>query len=423
MRRRSVDLRARTIGGYNPAMLLAALALASTGFPQDQDPLDEPTRRAAATTRLRAVYELTLSSQPGTSELAFDYLAPDRMRLEIRNSRGVIDSWIIGTVLSMRSDLGERPVAADLDMAALVDRQRAMEARIREVAPALTADWTDHGGSLQPVFQLKWGHDGESATFEWKLGFEGKATSPFGWLETARQKDVTWSRDGDLLRAETDGCFAVALATSGLLHELSGRTAKGSMKLVLRKATFDEDPPADRFVVPPAAKEALAAGGDVSRVQLQAFQAGLRLRLLKGHESARTAAGADAAAMAQVDEAATRALREYFDFVLAQRFVASQERLAGPIADLVQQIVAKQEDGMGDDAIAKLREEGARVLTESLGRQRDRILGDVRTKDGDTPAQAAFIARERAVLEDLYRERVVDVLLARYKAACDEKLR
>ena len=137
MRRRSVDLRARTIGGYNPAILLAALALAATGFPQDQDPLHEPTRRAAATTRLRAVYELTLSSQPGTSELAFDYLAPDRMRLEIRNSRGVIDSWIIGTVLSMRSDLGERPVAADLD--------RSEERRVgKECMPVCRSRWSPY---------------------------------------------------------------------------------------------------------------------------------------------------------------------------------------------------------------------------------------------------------------------------------------
>lgn len=406
-------------------MLLAAIAIAATGVPQVQDPLDELVRRAAATKRLRAVYEMTLSTQPEPSQLKFEYLAPDRMRLELHSSDGESDMWIVGSMLHLRSDMGGRPVAADIDMVALAASHRAVEARIREVAPALTKDWLEHEVAAYPVFQLKWGRDAgsDSATFEWKLGIERKATSPFGWLETARQKGVSWTPDGELLRAETDGCFTVALAKSGLLHELSGRTAKGTMRFVLREAVFDEDPPADRFVVPPTTEKALAAAGDSLRMQRMMFHGSLRLRLLQGFVSARAAAGSDGAAAASVDQAAALALRESLDFLWAQRFVAMQDRFDASIAEIVQQIVAQRRAGLEPDRIATLREQGLKALTDSLRSQLDRILGEVVTKGGDTPSEVAFAALERAALEALFRERVLDVLLARYEAACDDKLR
>lgn len=412
-------------------MLLATLAAVASAFPQAQDPLDALFARAAATKRLRAEFVMTRAASPEPVVYTLDYQAPDRMRLETRSADGVIDMWFVGTVLSLRSGQGGVEQAFDVDFAVLHREMRDVEARARAAAPALVAEWPMSQGKVYPVCQFRWGYDAktDSGEFRFAVGWHAKPDAPFGWLETARKKAVAWTRDGELLRAETDGRFAVTLAPTGVLQELTGRTGKGAMRFAVRSATFDEDPPADRFVVPAAA----AATGDgesaeAASAQRQGMEAtfrqseefALRSGLWRAWATARKGA-ADAAAATKIDAEAKLAARIVLAPILAPRVAEFLRALTVPTEEMVAQIVAQAGTDRSPENVAELRAKGADTVDAGLQRQLERF-GNLGGRRANAPPPA-HLALEQDVIEGIYRELVVDVAVARYEAAFDKAMR
>jgi len=360
-----------------------------------------------------------------------DDQAPDRMRLETRSEDGVADMWFVGTVLSLRSDQGGVDLAIDVDFAAIHRERSGLEARARAAAPALVAGWPLRKQQTHPVCQFVGGYGAktDSGEFRFALGVHAKPDAPFGWLETARKKAVAWTRDGELLRAETDGRFAVTLASTDLLQELTGRTGKGAMRFALCSATFDEDPPADRFVVPAAA----AATGDgesaeAVRAQRRGMEAtfrqseefALRSGLWRAWATTRKGA-AGAAAATKIDAEAKLAARIVLAPILAPRVAEFLRALTVPTEEMVAQIVAQAGTDRSPENVAELRAKGADTV--DAGRQRQfQKFGNLGGRRANAPPPA-HLALEQDVIEAIYRELVADVAIARFEAALDKALR
>jgi outer membrane lipoprotein-sorting protein len=421
---RGAALRAGPGLRYNPAMLLATLVAVATAFPQTQDPFVDLVARAAATKRLRAEYELVLGEAAERSVLTLEYLAPDRMRLEQRRADRALDYWIVDGVISLRSTMKGPSRVFQFDCGAFLARWRATEDRARASAPALAAHWQPNSAA-KPVFQLQWGFDAKSnqAIWDFDLGYEADASSPFGWLEIARQKQgVAWTRDGDLLRAETDGRFVIAIAATGMLQELIGRNEKGEVRVAmqLRSATFDEDPPAARFEPPVADEATLRASAEFEREQDRSARSTLRMRTFRAYVAARAAA-ADAAAAAKVDADAKPALRVFLEDALASQVEQFLRANAESSRELAQR-VARAAAGGSPDQVAALRAKATKAVADGMQEQADRFV-TLDNLPGNHPRAADFHALEQAVVATIYRERVVEVVLADFETACDEALR
>lgn len=407
-------------------MLFAALVAVASALPQAQDPLDALFARAAATKRLRAEFVLTRSASPEPVVYTLDYMAPDRMRLETRSEDGVTDVWVVGVTMSLRSANAGATWAFDVDLAAIGRDFQALKERARAAAPSLVAGLPQAKDQTYPVCQFQWGYDAktDSGEFRFALGAHAKPDAPFGWLETARKKGVAWTRDGELLRAETDGRFQVALAPTGLLHEVTGHTGKGEMRFVLRSATFDQDPPADRFVVPAVT----AAEGEAAKAPRQAFEASirqsealaLRAELWRAWAVAKKGA-ADAAAAAKVDAEAKLAARIVLAPILAPRVEDMLRAVVGPTEEMVAQLVAQAGTDRSPENVAELRAKGADTVDAGLQRQLEKF-GNLGGRRANAPPPA-HLALEQDVIEAIYRELVVDVAVARFEAAFDKAMR
>lgn len=407
-------------------MLLAALVAVATALPQAQDPLDALFARAAATKRLRAEWAMTSGANPEPVVYALDYAAPDRMRLELRTADGVTDMWLLGTVMSHRSTQGGAATAFDVDFAAINAAMRVVEERARAAAPTLAAAWQPTQPRIHPMCDFRWGYDAKTdrGDFRFALSLHSKASMPFGWLDAARMKEAAWTRDGDLLRAETDGRFLVTLTSTGLLQELTGRTSRGSMRFILRSATIDEEPPADRFVVPPAA----AAAVDAARAQRQAIEStfrqaddfALRAGLWRVHVAVKKAA-ADANAAAKIDAEAKLAARVMLEAILAPRVEETLRAVAVPTEEMVAQLVARAGTDRSPENVAQLRAKGGDTIDEGLQRQFE-TFADLRGERSKAPG-FSYRPLERDVIEAIYSELVVDVAVARYEAAFDKAMR
>lgn len=412
-------------------MLTTALVVVAASCPQAQDPLDELFARAAATKRLRAEFVLTRSAKPEPTVYTLDYAAPARMRLTQRDAAEVIDTWVIGATVSQRITAGGQTLSCEIDYAKATEQLRVVEARARVVAPALQSCWKLVKDRTQPICKVEWSYDAEkdAGNFEAGVGVSSLVGSPFGWLATVREKGLVWTRDGELLRSATDGPFAVALAPTGLLQELFARIGDRTLRFELRRATFDEDPPAERFVVPPAV-ELDGEAADEERVWRRSIAAKMRqtdgmvlqVSLFGGWAAAKAAAG-DEATSVRLDEQAKQAARVILEDRLASRVAAYHQAFEEPIADAAKQIAAGATVDGRPEHVAAMRAKSAEALTAALRRRQSEFADGFVAVLGEQAAFAEFRAIELAAIEAIYRERVVDVALARLQAASDEALR
>lgn len=402
-------------------MLLIAAGVAL--LTQTQDPLDEAMRQAAAVQHFHAEYRLQVGTESTPTVLTIDYVAPSRIRVERRKGETWMRNWCTDGMLAVRTNEGENPVAATVAMGPMLQRVEDLETTVRRTLPDMPGAVT----VPRTICSMSWGIDPRTgkAEFNFGAGIERDAATPFGWLETLRHKGVEVVREGDVLRASTDDSFEVTVAAgSGLLQEIKGRSASGSMSLVLVHADLDTPPAAECFVVPEAPAGAMDESERFAQVLQVTCEQGLRIRLFKTLAGDRGPFAGDATVEAATP-VAEQALRTYHAATIDTRLAADRKLVVGRAEKfgprLAESAMQLPEDERTPAAIATFREKGReeleRKLDESGAEFAGRVMPPIGTKR--LPHAAAVLQQERAVVEDLYRERVSGPALQAYFDAFD----
>lgn len=173
---------------------------------------------------------------------------------------------------------------------------------------------------------------------------------------------------------------------------------------------------------------AAAAAVDAARAQRQAIESAfrqaddfaLRAGLWRAHVAVKKAA-ADANAPAKIDAEAKLAARDVLASLLAPRVEDMLRAVAGPTEEIVGQLVVQAGTDRSPENAAELRAKGSDTIDAALRRQLEKF-GNLGGRRADAPPPA-HLALERDVVEAIYRERVVDVAIARFEAAFDKAMR
>ena len=149
------------------------------------------------------------------------------------------------------------------------------------------------------------------------------------------------------------------------------------------------------------------------------------MKLLAVIASAKGPLAGDAAARAAGETRAQLALREFCAATMQRAFdqmVAMVGKRHGP---LVRRIVDERDAGKSAEVVATLRSMAATSIAEALAPQAKEIVrrAPMPPEVAALPFAADALAAERTVVEQLFRERVIDVAVAAFQKACDEALK
>lgn len=386
-----------------------------------QNLLAEVMQRAAAVPHVSAEYTMTSPSHDGPVNIAFDYVAPARMRLVQTSSGMLLGMWSYDGRTSSRI-AGDEVAAGDLDRNAISAETSALRARLR--AALELPDEAAKPAAASATWQLQWAFDPKDGKGNFHLGIAShmRPPMPFGWLQTLAEKQAALTAEGDALKAATEGRFEITVdAATGLLRSFRGRGGAGEMSIALVRADFTTPPPPDRFVAPPRAKDAVDISEDMAKGVRSAAIAGERRWLCERLAAADGPfAGADAQRAAG-EERARRALREFTVASRGGSFDQLVARLAERHGQLLKRVAALREAGKSAEEAA-FRKQVAEVMTKSLTPQGEELVARTSLPPdlAALPFAAEALAAERAVVADLFRERVVAAAIAAFEKACDD---
>lgn len=404
----------------------AAFSLVVASVPA-QDPIEALLQRAAALPHVSAEYTMSMGASSEPATIAFDYVAPGRMRLLRREGDQSYYMWCIDGVISTHID-GPQTMVGATDVRQIAIDAAALAARVRQILPTLSKA-ADGGAdaAANASWRMAWGFDegAGQATFDQGAMAALRPPAPFGWLETLRARRATLSEAGDAWKATTDGRFDIVVdAATGLLRSFHGRGAKGELSIALLRAEFATPPPAERFVVPSKPEGAAEIGDGPGLVVRRIAEEALRTRIYQALAAADGPFAGDAAVRAAGETRAQLALREFCAATMQRAFGQMAAMVQNQNGRVVQRVVAQRDAGRSAEQLAAMRSKVAASIAEALAPEAAKLASRASMPDevAKLPFAAEALAAERAVVEALFRERVVDVSVAAFQKACDEAL-
>lgn len=242
------------------AMLGAAGVVRAQEPPAKQDAsaslLDDLIAKSRRIHSFTARFTMQADDEPAPATIRCDYKDSVGCRLVIESSQSTISSWCIDRIVTIHlSDTeGDAPAKksyARIDLRDFDEPQRALRA-------ALASGFSEpiEELSTRSTMSMQWAFDTESneGDFEICAGHQYGNASPFGWLETLRDKHAEPAVDGDALRYSTDGgrCEVVIAKENGFLREFVGRGDSKVLHVHLESVVLDPtegipevDPPED----------------------------------------------------------------------------------------------------------------------------------------------------------------------------------
>jgi hypothetical protein len=267
------------------AMVFASLACAS---PTQEAPkkeaaatsvLDELIEKSKKISAFSATFTMLHGDDPSPTTIRCEYRAPATIRLTIAAEDGTLTTWCIDGVTVMRSSGKDAPVHARVDSRAFTTNCDSINGALKREFGKPAWD----SGPAQASLSMSWSFD--TAAQEGNFSLSGGAffgpSSPFGWLETLRRKNVESTVAGDLIRFTTDeGHDDIAIGRAdGFLHEFIGRSPDSQLKLRLESVVVDPAEPLGKVDFPSDQPE----GDDLSakfrsaleRIQIQSMREGV----------------------------------------------------------------------------------------------------------------------------------------------------
>ena len=406
-----------------------AVAIGATGTVRSQEPpakhespvspLDDLIAKSRQVQSFTATFTMSGDDEPAPANIRCEYRASSGCRVVIASSESELSAWYVDRVLTMRlapksaddsskgghARIDSRDFDAPMDAVfAALEREFAAPTDKWPVRSTVTMNWAFDAATDQGDFRI------------WAGELSGDA-SPFGWLETLREKRVDPKVDGDTLRFSTDGgrCDVVIDRQNGFLQEFVGRGATKTLRVHLESVVLnaaggipDLEPPRD------------AGGGeDMSPAWHANFEhnaiAGIRERV---YEVISKAAG-DEPWSDEFKGKMRRTLRPLDDWGLhawIDPWVAETRRWIPEVAAWIR---VGRESGVDPAKVANALEESKAKLIDSLaGGKTKAVRSLIAPTDATFPERAARLLEiEREVMAQSFDSTVGDPLMAEFTKA------
>lgn len=378
--------------------------------------LDDLIAKSRQVQSFTATFSMTSDDEPAPTTIRCDYEASSGCRVVVGNGDGAVSMWYIDRVLTIRvapTKAGDSSGGghARIDL-------REFDAPMNAVVAALKQEFAEPSGEggTRPAVTMKWAFDAATNEGEFTIwaGELPDDASPFGWLETLRDKRVEPTLDGDTLRFSTDGgrCDVVVAKENGFLREFVGRGVTKTLRIHLESVALDPaggmpklDPPRDE-----------GEGEDLSPAWHAMFE---RFTLAGIHNHAYnviTEAAGDQPWRDELEGKMKRTLRPLVDWWMhtwvdpwIEKMRRSTPELASRLKDLI-------ESGAPSSDVEQALEDGKAALLESIARAKTQALAAiVLPKECRFPERAArLLTIEREVVEQSFDSTVRDPLLAEF---------
>ena len=403
--------------------MLPLVATAFVVVAQAPDQLEELVRRSAEVPHFRATFQLTSTVSTSASEIVIDYGGPTRVRVDSGAGEARTSMWSVDGTLAIVVDDAARPMHGRVDCREVYGAFDAVDEQLRREFPDAKPR-----GELRSAVSMRWLFDEKvsKSNYVIETTITTGSPSPMGWLDTLVQKGATPVEEGELLKFSTDGHFDLSVSrTTGMLQDFRGRSPKGEMRLVLKSVDFASPPQAERFELP-----ATPAKGDDISVELRrsiarAAEMQLRRRMYDVLAAAKGPLDGPESAHGLATLKVRSLCRRFHEVALAPVAALARESATKARGQIVQRLGELRSEGKAPAELAEWSTRQAALLEEQLALFNGTIPARTQPPAGaeGLPNARELSAIEAAVLADLWRDSVVEPLMAECRPAFEEAVR
>lgn len=402
-------------------LALAPIVLLAVASAPDE--LDEVVRRSAEIPHFSATFSLTFSDRDEVSTVGIEVGGPTRVRVEIFADDKRATVWAVDGVFATQMEGCEEPVHVRVDCREIYALFDAVDEQFCREFPEAKPR-----GDLCSVASMNWMYDesADKANYQFTTSIGTGAGSAMGWLDTLVQKGATPVVEGELLRFSTDGHFDISVSrATGMLQEFRGRSPKAEMRMVLKSVDFVAAPPAERFEVPatPAGSEDVSAEFRKTMALLPELE--FRKRIYKTLAAASGPLEGPESDRDLVTLKVRSLLRRFHEITLAPVVAQAHERIAEARGQALERLKEWRDRGATPEELSAWIERQATLIEEHLADFDKSIPARTAPPSGtqELPNAEALSAVEAAVLHDLWRDSVVEPLMAECRRAFEEAAR
>lgn len=350
--------------------LVAVFALVGAVQPGRADVLDDLMARARGAQALHASYSLKFKLKPGSTatpppdgEIRIDYAAPGKLRIENRMGGQTLFMWCVDERMttSLVNESTKGVLFGSVDVSSMRSALATVEATLEQTFPDAPKPASEFDG---PAALVNWSFDRRTqrANFDVVASPSGQ-TSPYGWLDTLRRKQVGLEAHGEVLRFVSDGHFRGEIdARSGLLTLLHGESPNGEFDFTLTESSATPNFEEGFFDAPLVIQGARDSSAELRHGALRGLHEALRSRIYVAIDGA---SAADPDARSKAD----RVLRAFHDNALASTLEAWFELARRKRDTVVERLRAFGESGRTPAQV----EEQRQVELASLRKQIDEL--------------------------------------------------
>ncbi len=375
------------------------------------DALADLTSRSADLRSFTAVYELTNTVSPGTTQIRIDYVAPARVRVDRTSGDLRATTWCVDGVLAMtgRDEKGDLQGRADSALACteLDPIEKALHAAFPKARPPAA-----HAAAVG----MRWSFDNKTQQTNFSIVPQLALDSPLGWLATLKQKAAVAREDGELLRFETDGAFQIAISKqNGFLQQFAGESPKGEMHVALVSLELNKGVDASRFALPPQIPAARDITPDLTRMVTRDVQDDWRRRLYQVIAGADAPAVWDAAFLAKINSV----IRPFYADIVPKTFAATFEEWNTIRENVTKDLLEMRKAGKSDEEVEQKRQRELGYLNKQLDKKQQSLETGLALPAGttDLPRAKELLALEIQAVSDAYRSKVREPVLAAFETA------
>ena len=406
-----------------------AVAICATGTVRAQEPpatpvppaspLDGLIAKSRQVQSFTATFTMSGDDEPARKTIRCDYQASSGCRVVVTSGDGTVSMWCVDRVLTIRLTSTKKDDSPGTGHAR-VD-MRDFDAPMGAVVAALKREFAEppgEGGTRSAV-TMNWSIDAatKEGDFTIRAGELPDDASPFGWLETLRDKRVEPAVDGDTLRFSTDGgrCDVVVAKESGFLREFVGRGATKTLRIHLESVVLDPagempkfDPPRDE-----------GDGEDSSPAWHANFERSILASIHNHAYDVITNAAGDEPWQDELEgrmKATLRPLVDWWTHTWADPWIERVRRSTPELASGLKEMI---DSGAPSSDVKESLEDAKAKLMETIAQAKTQALrGIVLPKDCRFPERAAHLLKiEREVLEQSFDSTVGDPLMAEFTKA------